>query len=246
MGVFIMKRAATQPWQLVATLILASQVCAAAAGAEGSTVNLSGTWKLAAPQYTLAAADGSALPFTKNGRLAYERNKRLAAKGDYSFDLTMARCSAPGLPRLMLTPARFRIFQRPDIVTMMFEWNRQRRQIDFSELPKEPPEELHMVGVSSGRWDGDTLVVKSFGFSSEKLLDNYLPSSESLQLVERIRLRDQDTLEDRITITDPENFTRPWETVLTYQRQADETFPEDVCLDRKRAGQMPLPTSPRL
>jgi hypothetical protein len=96
-------------------------------------------------------------------------------------------------------------------------------------------------GFSSGHWEGDTLVVKSFAFATDKLLDNYLPSSESLELLERVRLLDSDTLEDRITITDPANFTRPWETAITYKRQPDEPLPEDVCLDRKSAGAAPLP-----
>jgi len=84
-------------------------------------------------------------------------------------------------------------------------------------------------------------VAESSGFSDAKLLDNLLPSGDQLKLTERIRLRDQNTLEDRITITDPDNFTRSWDTVLTYKRQPEATFPEDVCLDRRDAGSPPLP-----
>ena len=39
------------------------------------------------------------------------------------------------------------------------------------------------------------------------------------------------TLEDRIRIEDPEFFTKPWETVVTYKRQLDEPLPKKVCLD---------------
>jgi len=59
--------------------------------------------------------------------------------------------------------------------------------------------------------------------------------------VERLRLKDKNTPEDRITITDPKVFTRPWEAVVLYKRVANETFTEDVCLDRKAAGKLPLP-----
>lgn len=82
-------------------------------------------------------------------------------------------------------------------------------------------------GCSSGHWEGDTLVVKSFAFATDKLLDNYLPSSESLELLERVRLLDPETLEDRIAIA--------------YKRQPDEPLPEFACLDRKSTGKAPLP-----
>lgn len=203
--------------------------------------NLDGVWRLAKPQSALSAAD--ALPFTEQGRARYEQNKLAAASGDYSFDPTMSRCSSPGLPRLMLTPQRFRIFQRASSVAMVFEWNRQLRQIDLRDTPRAQPLVGTMNGMSHGRWSGDTLIVESRGFSIDKLLDNLIPNSGQLQVLEHMRLRDKNTLEVRITINDPEIFTRSWNAVLTYKRQPEEVFPfaEDVCLDRKNAGELPLP-----
>jgi hypothetical protein len=68
-----------------------------------------------------------------------------------------------------------------------------------------------------------------------------VPHGFGLKVVERLTLKDADTLEDRITIEDPEYFTKAWSTVLTYKRQPDAIFPEDVCLDRV-FGKPPLPT----
>jgi hypothetical protein len=211
---------------------------------------LDGTWKLEHPQTLLTPADGGAIPFTDSGRKQYEADKASAAKGDYSFDSTMTRCSSPGLPRLMLTPDRFRIFQRPTIVTFMFEWNRLLRQID---MPGSLTKLRHasalsgrfeigtMKGVTHGHWEGDTLVAESSHFMDGKLLDNLVQGSDQLELTEHIRLRDKDTLEDRITVTDPDTFTRSWDAMLTYKRQPNDTFPEDVCLERRDAGKPPLP-----
>jgi hypothetical protein len=131
---------------------------------------------------------------------------------------------------------------RADVVTMMFEWNRLLRQVNLLDEPTEPDWGT-VSGRSWGRWEGAELVVRSHGFSRKKLLDNLMPNSDDLQLLERFRLKDRNTLEDRITITDPKVFTKPWDAVLTYKRQPDELFPEDVCLDRKAAGQPPLPRS---
>jgi hypothetical protein len=211
---------------------------------------LDGTWRLERPQTLLTPQDGGAIPFTKDGRARYESNKAAAAKGDYEFDTSFTRCSSPGLPRLMLTPARFRIFQRPTMVTFMFEWNRLLRQIDMPgslvglrrAMGGGPVVEVGtMKGVTRGRWDGNTLIAESTGFMDGKLLDGLISGSDQLKLTERIRLRDQDTLEDRITISDSDTFTRNWDVVLTYKRQPDETFPEDVCLDRRDAGKPTLP-----
>lgn len=225
-----------QVFAVVAFLLMA-QFAEAAAALHG----LDGVWRLAKPQSALSAAEE--LPFTEQGRARYEQNRQAAANGDYGFDPTMNRCSSPGLPRLMLTPGRFRIFQRPSIVAIVFEWSRQLRQIDLRDVPREQPLAGTMNGVSYGRWNGNSLVVESGFFSTDKLLDNLIPNSERLQLVEHMRLRDKNTLEVRITIQDPEIFTRSWGAVLTYERQPEDVFPfaEDVCLDRKSAGQLPLP-----
>ena len=205
--------------------------------------SLEGVWKLAQPQAALKPADNQPVPFTEKGRAKYEQNKLASAKGDYNFDPTMSRCSSPGLPRLMLTPDRFHIFQRSQVITMAFEWNRLLPQIDLGGGPHERPLIATMMGVTYGTWEGNTLVARSYGLLDKTLLDDRIPHSEQLELVERIRLRDRNTLEDCISITDPETFTRPWDALLSYKRQPDDAFPfpEDVCLDRKNAGQPPLP-----
>lgn len=233
-------------WLRVWALTALAPMAAFAAGAP----TLDGTWKLARPQTLLMPQDGGPIPFTEAGRARYETNKAAAAEGDYQFDPSFTRCSSPGLPRLMLTPDRFRIFQRPTIVTFLFEWNRLLRQIDMpgsltglrhSMGGGDVIEVGTMKGVTRGHWDGNTLVSESTGFMDGKLLDGLVSGSDQLKLTEHIRLRNRDTLEDRITISDPDTFTRSWDAVLTYKRQPDETFPEDICLDRRNAGKPTLP-----
>jgi hypothetical protein len=128
-------------------------------------------------------------------------------------------------------------------VTVRFEWNRLIRQIDTGGLIAQKrvglgnggPNDEALIGravpISQGQWEGDTLLVTTEGFSDNTLIDDVVPHGYDMKLMERIRLRDQDTLEDRITIEDPEYFTKPWRTVVTYTRQPDEIFPESVCLD---------------
>lgn len=200
-------------------------------------MSLEGTWKVIAPQAAFKPEGGS-IPFTEKGRQRYQENKRHLAKRNYDeYDYATARCASPGLPRLMLTPERFRIWQRPGLVVFQFEWNRLFRQIDMGGLIPQTrltgDDELvgRAVPISKGRWETDTLVLNTEGFAENTLVDNLVPHGYDLKLTERIRLKGADTLEARITIEDPEYFTRPWEAVVTYQRQPDVAFPENVCLD---------------
>jgi len=226
------------------TALLLSQSLAAA-----DAVNLEGTWKITAAQDAFKPVIGS-VPFTGKGRQRYQENRRSLAKGNFDdFDYMTARCASPGLPRLMLTPDRFRIWQRDGLTLFQFEWNRLFRQIDMGGLMPQFNMGVNAgddvavgraVPISNGRWEGDTLVVTTEGFNETTLIDNLLPHGYDLKLTERIRLRNADTLEVRITIEDPEYFTKPWETVVTYQRQADAAFPEKVCLDTLPHAQSPV------
>jgi len=233
---------------LVLATTLACIVGDAHAQAIGSAANIEGVWKLAAPQTLLVPIDGRSIPFTKAGKRLFEAHKKAVARGDHGFDDVMTDCASPGQPRLMLTAEPFAIFQRERMVTILYKWNRVFRQINVGE-PLEHPifAEVWKVqstgqGQNVAKWQGDTLVVNSKMFTA-KLLDNLLPNSDDLELLEKIRLRDANTLEDRITITDPQMYSRSWETVLTYSRQSDDLlpFPEDVCLDRLKAKQIVWP-----
>jgi hypothetical protein len=222
--------------------------------------SLEGTWLLSQPQTLLQPADGSAIPFTEAGRKIYEQNRTAAQSGDFAFDGTMTRCSSPGIPRLMLSPRRFKIFDRPGKVLFLFEWNRLFRQIDMrDEATIENSKALEgtenfafdlyglentvgaQVGHARGHWEGHTLVAETDHFVDYKMLDGFIQTSDQLKLTERVRLKDRNTLEYRVSIIDPATFTKPWEAVLTYKRQPDAPFQEDICMERKKAGESPWP-----
>ena len=202
--------------------------------------NLDGTWKIEQQRAILNPIDG-AVPFTPQARKRYEANKRAQAKKQYDYDSVQTLCSTPGLPRLMLTPDRFHIWQRPDLITFQFEWNRLFYQVDMTDREREPLLVGVNIGVSKGQWQGDTLIVKTDNFTDQTLIDSLVPHSDDMKLTQRFRLLNPDTLEDRITIEDPQTFTRPWEAIVRYLRQPDAPFPEDICIDRRNAGKLPLP-----
>ena len=207
--------------------------------AQSAPSDIEGVWKIAEPATNLKPVSG-AVPFTAEGRKAYEANRKLQARHKYDdYDITTSRCSNPGVPRLALTPLRFKIWYRQNVVTFDYEWNRALRQINVG-VPPQPDllgQDLvpTMTGKSRGHWEGKTLVSVMQGMSDRTLIDALIPHGFDLKVTERFSLRDANRLEDRITIEDPEYFTRPWEAVVTYDRQPDAIFPEDVCLDRVSA-----------
>jgi hypothetical protein len=231
----------------ILTVALIAAGIAASAAAQPATPNLEGVWKIVTPTKTLKPVSGP-VPFTAQGHKQYEENKRLQAKGAYDdYDITLSRCNNPGTPRLMLTPERFKIWQRFGVLTFDFEWNRALRQIDASGLPPaEDPLGMglipKMTGISKGHWERDTLVAETTNFSDRTLLDDLVPHTSDMKVTEHLRLIDPDTLEDRITIEDPTYFKRPWDAVVTYKRQTAALFPEDICLDRHDAHRPVFPT----
>jgi hypothetical protein len=237
----------------MATLLLA----AATAHAES---NLEGTWLLSKPQTLLVPADGSPVPFTEEGRKTYEKNRTSALGGDFSFDQTIQRCASPGIPRLMFSPKRFKIFERPGKVLFLFEWNHLFRQVDMRDdatIASSAAQDGSgnfafdlfgleetvgaQIGHARGRWEGRTLVAVTDHFVDFKMFDGLIQTSDQLQLTERVRLKDANTLEYRATIADPATFTKAWDAVLTYKRQPDAPLAEDLCLERKRKGESTWP-----
>ncbi len=213
---------------------------AASALSAHAAPDLQGVWRIAKPTVSLQPVQGE-IPFTAEGKALYAANLAKRAQGDFTYDLTQVRCSSPGPSRMMLTPDRVRILQLPTLITLQFEWNRLYRHVDMRGGKVEDPLIGPMMGFSSGRWSGDELVITTQYISDRTLLDALIPHSDALKLTERLRLVDADTLEDRLTIEDPQTFTRPWEASITYRREAEGAFREDVCLDRLEAGQRPLP-----
>ena len=85
------------------------------------------------------------------------------------------------------------------------------RQIftDGRPLPTDPTPTFN--GYSTGRWEGDTLVVQTNGLREGTWLDrNGSPISEAAKMTERYRRVNYGRLEIDLTIDDPKVYTRPW------------------------------------
>jgi hypothetical protein len=145
-----------------------------------------------------------------------------------------AQCLPPGMPYFMGAMYGLEIVQGRDKIALFSEWMDAYRRIYLDG--RKPPNDLDpsYFGYSTGRWEGDTLVVETVSLRDDTVLDRYgSPHSDAMRITERIRLANPDLLEAKITVYDSKAFTKPWEVVRTYRRAVagDDELRENTCTE---------------
>jgi hypothetical protein len=209
----------------------------AACSTAGAAPDISGTYWATSYSPRIQVVGGGDPPLNAAGKAAYEMNQA-ALKDGSLVDKARRVCVPDGVPRVLATPYPFEIFQVPaGQVTFLYEMNHQVRVIVMDRpLPKLASlvTDLRYNGHSVGRWDGDTLLVKSTGFNDRTFLDaTGLPHSEDMSTVERIR-KIAGGLEDVITIHDPEMYARDWQVRFVYDQRDDVRLEDYACNDTHR------------
>ncbi len=86
------------------------------------------------------------------------------------------------------------------------------------------------LGHSTGKWEGDTLVVDTFGFNDKAwIVPGNFPHTEKLRMITRIRRPDLGHLELEITYEDPGTFTKPWKVRQVAELAPGEEIWEYIC-----------------
>ena len=125
-----------------------------------------------------------------------------------------------------------RVIQTPGLIAIVHEALTSRLIFTDGRKLEADPERIWM-GYSVGRWDGDTLVVDSFGFNDRTWLDaRGLPHTEALRTTERYQRRSVGQLHVELTATDPGAFAGSWTAKYDLQLQPDTEMVEAVCEDR--------------
>jgi hypothetical protein len=211
---------ATRTTLLPAALVLLLAATNALA-ASAALPDWSGSWD---PDRTVERKelDGNPLPWNAKAQAQIDLQKKEAAAGRPK--LILWGCFPHGMPSWMLINHNLmEILFTPGRVTLLGEvdGNRLRRiYTDGRAHPDDPDLTLH--GHSIGKWEGDTLVVDTVGIAPQAPIAPHetlgLPNNGDMHIVERIRLRDANTLEDTLVITAPRVLTRPWTTTRLFKR----------------------------
>jgi hypothetical protein len=161
------------------------------------------------------------------------RKQRLA---ENSKDHPDAHCLPLHPVQLHSHPQPRKIIQTPGMVLIIYEANDGLRQIFTDGRPLPADAEPWWFGYSSGKWDGDTLVVETTGFRDMGWLDEegtVITSSGKIR--ERFRRVNYGTLEIEITVDDPKAFTKPWTVKLNQRLMPDTELIEFVCQENNRS-----------
>ena len=218
--------------------LFAAAACAAtlSAPAFAADPSFAGFWKLEGDFSTLKTIDGKIPPMTPEARKRYNASVALRKQGKPVPTDTVQKCWPHGLPRLLLAPYPIEVLQDAKQITFLHEAHHMPRLVYLGEkLPALDTLDNNYMGFSVGNWDKETLVIDTAGFNDITTLDKAgIPHSEALVLQERLRLTDNgQTLEDVITVTDPETFTKPWKARISFKKMPNDYWlKEMVCTDK--------------
>jgi hypothetical protein len=145
------------------------------------------------------------------------------------FERCISRGPLASLPTLYGNGLR--IVQAPGVVAISHEMIHEARIIPIDPFDKlridgPPSEHLHSyMGYSTGKWEGDTLVIESSGFTNKTALAG-TRHTEKLRVVERLTRTADDTITYEATVTDPDTWTAPWKVSVPLTTQAGyEVYP---------------------
>ena len=141
-------------------------------------------------------------------RLAAAKRGRVPAHGPEDMDLG-DRCLV--YRPVPITSSGYNnhvhVLQSPGWVVIFQEQIHDIRFIPVTERPPLPDHVGQWLGVSRGRWEGDTLVVETGNFYEQA---DYLGSSVGRRGVERFTRVADDAIRYQFTVSDPSVWTRPW------------------------------------
>ena len=194
--------------------------------------DLSGLWNRISPKYSRnIAADlkpGDIQPWAE--KLVQQRKEDLGR--EYMNVLcvplgpgytTSADSTGAEMMKIVQTPGLILILN-PDLTY---------RQVFMDGRALEKAPNPSWMGYSVGRWDGDTLVVESFGFNDRSWLDHDgHPHTEALRMTERYRRRDFGNLDIEVTLSDPGAYAKPWTVAVRAELAPDTELLEWVCNEK--------------
>jgi hypothetical protein len=159
----------------------------------------------------------------------------LALRRRETMDTPDSHCLPLGVPAIELIGFPFKIFQTPVAIAIYYEANGVFRQIhtDGRKLPADPFPSW--MGYSTGKWEGDTLVVTTAGFNDKAWMDaSGLPRSEALIVHERFQRRDFGHLDVQVTVEDPKILTRPVTITFSELLIPNSDILESFCAEGER------------
>jgi hypothetical protein len=186
--------------------------------------------RMAREQINLGINLKGGLPYTE---WSQEQMKVRRANGGREDPHTY--CMPPNFPRAWTLPQHIRVVQTPSMMVLLHEFNGAYREIylDGRPLPENPNPTWN--GYSTGRWEGDTLVIETNGIRDDMWLDiQGSPVTESARVTERLKRSSFGLMQVEIAVNDPKAYTRLWSVSIEMAVQVDTQMLEEICMDNER------------
>jgi len=143
-----------------------------------------------------------------------------------------------GLVRIHTFPNPRKIIQVPGQLVILSEYNASYRQIFTDGRKLDPDPNPTWNGYSTGKWDGDVLVVQSTGFRDGLWLDGAgNPLTDAAKITERFRRPNFGQLEITITVDDPKAYTKPWTIILRQTLRLDTELMDYIVNENEKDRQ---------
>jgi hypothetical protein len=148
-------------------------------------------------------------------------------------DNPTTKCLPAGLPFRLLIPFPLKVVQTAGLIMIVDDEGFRQIYTDGRKPPADP--QPLWLGYSTGKWDGDSLVVDTVGFNDKTWLDAIgHPHSDALHMVERFRRRDFGHLDVEVTMDDSKMYTRPFTIKFTERLVPDSDVLEYVCEENEK------------
>ena len=172
------------------------------------------------------------------GGLPYQKwaaDVRKARMAENGKDDPGSHCLPTGIVKLHTAALLKKIIQTPGLLVILNERNMNFRQIFTDGRPQLQDPQPTFNGYSTGKWEGDTLVVETSGFRDGIWLDvSGHPITDAAKVTERFRRVSYGRLEIDLTIDDPKAYTKPWTVKLIQLLQADTDLMDSICLENEK------------
>ena len=196
--------------------------------------DLTGTWlHSGGPGNPWQFSPPAGAKLTAVAQAEFDAYKKAQAAGK-SYKDDIGHCWPAGLPIIMTRVWPIAMVQKPTEILMVSGFMNSTRIIYIDGRKHTDPDTVisSFNGESVGHWDGDSLVVDTTGFVKDHhWIDNGIPASDALHVIERMRLIDNGkTLQIDYTISDPKVFEGEWKWSKKWRRVDDQEITEAECL----------------
>lgn len=168
------------------------------------------------------AKQKSAIVDPEDGRVPYNAAARAISDDIIANKMFLEpelHCYPSGVPHNMWVQFGMQMIQNKDYLMMAWEFMHSRRIIPLDGRPHQFPQSVRQLqGESSGKWEGDTLVIATKNLTNRTWLDtsgHYAPKDSDV--VERFTMLNANTIQYEATVTSSE-FTQPMKVAGTMTR----------------------------